>query len=75
VSEDQRPVLRVVAGGEPSDEELVALVAVVAGLSGAAEQAPQPEPQRWPAGERPAHAWGRTGWVSAARRSALRRPL
>jgi hypothetical protein len=45
-TETPRPVLRIVRG-EPTPEELAALVAVVAARSGAPAPAPKPIPSAW----------------------------
>jgi hypothetical protein len=59
-----RPVLRIVAGGVATDEEIAALTAVVTALQ--ARRAPDPESPR--------ARWLRAGWLASARRSSLRQP-
>ena len=67
-SEPERPMLRVVKG-DPSDEELAALVAVVAATA-AAHATPDPKPRpEWSApgrGHRPPLAPGRGGWRASS---------
>lgn len=58
--EAARPLLRVIAGGEPSDEELAALVAVLSTRSGAAASEPQPL-------RRPLPAWVASGLAKGTR--------
>ena len=69
-------MLRVVAGGEPSDEETAALTAVLslaaAAVAGTADEAVAGS--RWRDSASPAGPWARAGWLAAGRRSALRRP-
>ena len=67
------PTLRVVGGGEPTDEELAAIVAVVSllrarggrdtGLTGA---------DRWRRSARAGQPWRRDGWLALSRRCSLR---
>lgn len=45
MSDEDRPLLRVVRG-TPDDDELAALTAVVAGMSGRAQRTPAAAPQR-----------------------------
>lgn len=61
--EPARPMLRVIAGGEPSDEELAALVAVLSARP--AGSAPEPAPLR-----RPLPAWVASGLVKGTRTKA-----
>ncbi|HEX4654160.1 MAG TPA: acyl-CoA carboxylase epsilon subunit [Mycobacteriales bacterium] len=68
--EGQRPLLRVVGGGEPTDDELAALVAAVATVSAAADRS-QHARSRW--NDRRAQLRGPLdrgpgAWVAAARR-------
>jgi hypothetical protein len=64
-----RPLLRVVKG-DPGDEELAALVAVVAATAAARVASPGPAPRsQWSApgrGHRPPLAPGRGGWRASA---------
>jgi hypothetical protein len=68
------PVLRIVAGGAPSDEETAALAAVLTVIAStvSAQDEPPTQRSRWRDSAQPA-PWARAGWVAAARRSALRR--
>ncbi|HVX71088.1 MAG TPA: acyl-CoA carboxylase subunit epsilon [Mycobacteriales bacterium] len=61
--ETSRPVLRVIAGGEPTDEELAALVAVLSTRSAA--EAEEPQPLR-----RPLPQWVASGLVKGTRTKA-----
>jgi hypothetical protein len=68
--EAQRPLLRVVGGGEPTDEELAALTVAVTTLASAAEAADRPK-SRW--NDRRSQLRhplypGPGAWVAAARR-------
>jgi Acyl-CoA carboxylase epsilon subunit len=64
--EPARPVLRVIRGGEPSDEELAALVAVVTARANAASSGDdEPEPLR-----KPLTAWVASGLVKGTRTKA-----
>ena len=71
-SDDQSraPLLRVVGGGQPTDEELAALVSAVATLAAAGDRQKTP-PSRWNDRQgqlrRPLHP-GPGAWVAAARR-------
>jgi hypothetical protein len=58
--QDARPHLRVINGGEPSDEELAALVAVVALRDDAPAEEPQPL-------RRPLNAWVASGLIKGTR--------
>ena len=68
------PVLRIVAGGQPSDEETAALTAVLTVVAtAAAAQDEQPATRsRWRDSSHPTAPWVGAGWLAAARRSALR---
>jgi len=67
------PVLRVVGGGDPTDEELAALVAVLSLTRARAEPGEQTTaPSRWARSARPAPASHSDGWLASARRSSLR---
>jgi Acyl-CoA carboxylase epsilon subunit len=70
------PVLRIVAGGQPSDEETAALTAVLSLATAAADASGEHTvaPSRWRDSASPAGPWARTGWLAAGRRSAQRRP-
>ncbi|HVV75603.1 MAG TPA: acyl-CoA carboxylase subunit epsilon [Mycobacteriales bacterium] len=59
----KKPMLRVIAGGEPSDEELAALVAVLSARPAGA--APKPQPLR-----RPLPPWVASGLVKGTRTKA-----
>jgi hypothetical protein len=59
----EQPRLRVIAGGEPTDEEIAALVAVLAARPAAAEAQPQPL-------RRPLPAWVASGLVKGTRTKA-----
>jgi hypothetical protein len=61
-----RPVLRIVGGGTPTDEELAALTTVLAALQ-SRRVAEAATPSRW--GRPGSHP----GWLASARQSALRR--
>ena len=67
------PVLRVVAGGELSDEEAAGLTAVLAAVVARADTVhEQPHVfSRWRLSARPARS-ARAGWLDDARRSAQR---
>jgi Acyl-CoA carboxylase epsilon subunit len=67
------PVLRVVAGGELSDEEAAALTAVLTAVVARADPVDkQPRAlSRWRQSARPA-PMARAGWLDDARRSAQR---
>jgi len=58
-----RPVLRVIHGGEPTDEELAALVAVVTARAAAGDEEPKPLRQ-------PLSAWVASGLVKGTRTKA-----
>ncbi|MGN6473871.1 MAG: acyl-CoA carboxylase subunit epsilon [Mycobacteriales bacterium] len=60
MTEDTKPVLRVIAGGEPTAEELAAVVAVLTARGGAPAEAPQPL-------RRPLPAWVASGLVKGTR--------
>ena len=65
--------LRIVAGGEPSDEELAALVAVLSLVQSRADDGGEREAcGRWRTAARPQPPHHRDGWLAFARRSALR---
>ena len=68
------PVLRVVAGGVPTDEETAALTAVLAAAASTKpdEHEPSRAHSRWRDSARPAAFRARTGWLADARRSAQR---
>ena len=70
MSESQAPLLRVVGGGEPTDEELAALVAAVATVA-ARGSGETPARSRWNDRRaqlrRPLHP-GPGAWMAAARR-------
>jgi hypothetical protein len=68
---ESRPVLRIVGGGAPSDEELAALVVAVATVTARGE-AEARTVSGWAASGRSGSSWVRGGWVTTARRSALR---
>jgi hypothetical protein len=57
------PVLRVIKGGEPTDEELAALVAVLSARGGA-----EPEPERRL--REPLSAWVASGLIKGTRTKA-----
>jgi Acyl-CoA carboxylase epsilon subunit len=59
-----QPVLRILRGGEPSDEELAAVVAVLAARDAGGEPV-EPEPLR-----RPLPAWVASGLVKGTRTKA-----
>jgi hypothetical protein len=59
--EPKPPLLRVIRGGQPSDEELAALVAVIAAQASAGGEA-EPEPLR-----KPLSAWVASGLVKGTR--------
>jgi hypothetical protein len=61
--DETKPRLRVIRGGEPSDEELAALIAVVAVRSSAPGEEPQPL-------RRPLNAWVASGLVKGTRTHA-----
>jgi hypothetical protein len=63
MTEETRPLLRVIAGGEPTDEELAALVAVLSARPSG--EAPEPQPLR-----RPLPAWVASGLVKGTRTKA-----
>ena len=58
-----QPTLRVIAGGEPTDEELAALIAVLTTRGGASAEAPNPLRQSLP-------AWVASGLVKGTRTKA-----
>ncbi len=58
-----QPTLRVVAGGEPTDEELAALVAVLAARGGSPAEEPRPLRQPLP-------PWVASGLVKGTRTKA-----
>jgi hypothetical protein len=60
VNESQRPALTVIRGGEVSDEEIAAIVAVVSARSAAAPSEPKPLRQPLP-------AWVASGLVKGTR--------
>jgi hypothetical protein len=66
-----RPLLRIVAGGEPTAEEVAALVAAVASLTTDTEQTREANISRWAdraaALRRPPHP-GPGAWRASARR-------
>lgn len=68
---DDRPLLRVIRGGEPTAEELAALVTAVAAAAAAVDADDDPPPSRWNDRRaqlrRPLHP-GPGAWVAAARR-------
>jgi hypothetical protein len=67
------PTLRVVGGGEPTDEELAAIVAAVSLLrarSGRDREAT--ESNRWRRSARASQPWRRDGWLAVSRRRSLR---
>ena len=66
------PVLRIVAGGVPTDEQTAALTAVIAAAA-AVEAEPAESAGRWRTSASPAGPWAHGGWLADARRSALRR--
>ncbi|HEX3706155.1 MAG TPA: acyl-CoA carboxylase subunit epsilon [Mycobacteriales bacterium] len=57
---DARPHLRIVNGGEPSDEELAALIAVVALRDASPTEEPRPLRQ-------PLNAWVASGLIKGTR--------
>jgi hypothetical protein len=59
-AEEAQPRLRVINGGEPSDEELAALIAVVALRDAAPAEEPQPL-------RRPLNAWVASGLAKGTR--------
>jgi hypothetical protein len=59
-AEPQRPLLRVIRGGEPTPEELAALVAVITAGSGGAAAAPEKLRE-------PLSAWVASGLVNGTR--------
>lgn len=63
MTDDTKPLLRVIAGGAPTDEELAALVAVLTARPATA--AAQPQPLR-----RPLPAWVASGLVKGTRTKA-----
>ena len=69
-AEPQRPLLRVIHGGEPTPEETAALVATVAVLAARGDGGDPPPPSRWASREaalrRPLHP-GPGAWVASAR--------
>jgi hypothetical protein len=69
-SEPQRPLLRVIHGGEPTAEETAALVMAVTLLSSSGAGSAEPAPSRWASREaalrRPLHP-GPGAWVASAR--------
>ena len=69
--------LRIVGGGEPSDEELAALVTVVSLVQSRSghDRDGDDDATRWRRAARPAPAHHRDDWRSHARRSALRHGL
>jgi hypothetical protein len=68
---ESRPALRIVGGGEPNDEQIAALVAVMAMRASRIDEESAPT-SRWRTGGARSSAWGRDSWLAAARRSALR---
>ena len=56
------PMLRVIRGGEPTPEELAALVAVVAARAAGGADAEEPEPLR-----KPLSPWVASGLVKGTR--------
>jgi hypothetical protein len=60
MADETGPVLRVIAGGEPTDEELAALVAVLSARGG--NEAEEPQPLR-----RPLSPWVASGLVKGTR--------
>ena len=67
------PVLRVVGGGEPTDEELAALVAVVSLLQARRAGGRQAAAaDRWRRSGHGSHPWHREPWLTYSRRTSLR---
>ena len=68
----ERPLLRVIAGGEPTAEEVAALVAAVASMTATTEQTRAANKSRWAdraaALRRPLHP-GPGAWQASARRN------
>jgi Acyl-CoA carboxylase epsilon subunit len=62
-AEAPRPVLRVIHGGAPTDEELAALVAVVSARAAGGDEDPTPLRQ-------PLSAWVASGLVKGTRTKA-----
>jgi hypothetical protein len=60
MADETKPTLRVIAGGEPTDEELAALVAVLSARP--TDAASEPQPLR-----RPLSAWVASGLVKGTR--------
>jgi hypothetical protein len=68
-----RPALRIVGGGEPTDEELAALVAVVSMLQARQDaDAEATGDDRWRLSARAARPWRRQAWLTFSRRTSLR---
>ncbi|HWC34986.1 MAG TPA: acyl-CoA carboxylase subunit epsilon [Mycobacteriales bacterium] len=63
MTDDNRPSLRVISGGEPTDEELAALVAVLTARPAAAPADP-------PSLRRPLPPWVASGLVKGTRTKA-----
>ena len=63
MADDPKPVLRLIAGGEPTDEELAALVAVLSARP--VGSTPEPQPLR-----RPLPPWVASGLVKGTRTKA-----
>jgi hypothetical protein len=61
-AEAHRPLLRIIRGGEPTADELAAVVAVVAARAASGGGAPEPEPLR-----QPLPAWVASGMVKGTR--------
>jgi hypothetical protein len=69
-----RPVLRVVAGGDPSDEEVAALVTALSVVAARRTGTRQQRLDRWTASGRAAAPGYARGWLASGRFRSLRRP-